>query len=697
VKNPFHLLSAMLLAATVCAPLQAEEGMWTFDNLPIKEMQNQYQFTPAADWLTHVQHAALRVSEGCSAAFVSADGLLMTNQHCIAACLAQISSQKQDFIAEGFYAHSRDQEVRCPQMEVDQLADVQDVTAQVDKAVQGLADDDLVNALHQIDGKLEGDCAGGDTRTWSCQVVSLYHGGRYALYKYRRHQDVRLVFTPESAIADFGGDPDNFNFPRYALDVAILRAYDRERPLQGEYLRFATRDPAAGELVFTAGNPGSTERGWTVAELETMRDQLLVPSLLYYSEMRGLLEQFAHEGPEQRRVAYANLSDVENLIKDYQGQLQALQDPVQMARKSAEESALRAWVMDDPARRAKYGDPWAAIATAEDNYRTLITRYRLLEQAWGFESRLFDSARTLLRAAAERVKPNGRRLAEFRDSNLPSIEQAVLSPVPTSYDYEELMLGWSLSKLRAALGADDPLVRRVLGRQSPEQLARAAVQGTKLDSVAYRRNLWYTDYDNLRMSDDPMLQLAMAVDDAARAVRKQYEEQVQAVLRKQGELIAQARFARDGLASYPDATFTLRLSYGQVRGWDEQNQPVPAFTDFAGLYSRATGSDPFALPRRWLDAKPRLNPKTAFDFVTTNDIVGGNSGSPIIDRDGDMVGLVFDGNIHSLGGDFWYDAADNRAVALDNGALLAALRNVYGMGQLADELVNGRAADSGQH
>ena len=684
-----RFLFGALAAGCLLAPAWAEEGMWTFDNLPVKELQSTYHYTPSAEWLAQVQQAAVRVGNGCSGAFVSADGLILTNQHCIDECLAELATPKQDFTADGFYAAGLGQESRCPDLEVDQLVESSDVTAEVQDALKGLEGERYFGALRFITSKLESDCVNGDARTWSCEVVGLYHGGRYALYKYRRYADVRLVFTPESSIANFGGDPDNFNFPRYCLDVAILRAYQRDKPAHTAYLPFRAGDPTDGELVFTAGNPGSTERGWTLAELNSLREDDIVPSLIYYSELRGVLEQFAKEGREQQRLAFANLSDIENAIKDYQGELEALQDQTQLDKKATEEAALRAWVTSDPARRAQYGDPWSAIAAAEVDYHDLVLRYRMLEQAWGFQSRLFDYARTLLRAAAERDKPNGRRLPEFRDSNLPAVEGSLLASTPSSPDYEELMLEWSLTRLRASLGADDPLVRRVLGRYSPQQVARTAVEGTRLDSAAYRKQLWENEQNIIDIAADPMIALARAVDADARSVRQAYEEKVQAVLRQQGELIAQARFARDGAASYPDATFTLRLSYGQVRGWQEPEGPVPTFTDLGGLYARATGSAPFQLPQRWLDARPRLDLKTAFNYVTTNDIVGGSSGSPVIDKDGKLVGLVFDGNIHSLGGDFWYDGRSNRAVALDNTAVLTALRKVYLMPQLADELVNG--------
>jgi len=670
------------------AASDADEGMWTFDNLPLKEMQSQYQFTPSADWLAHVQHAALRSKEGCSAAFVSADGLVITNQHCIGECLASISSPKHDYTLDGFYAYTRDQELRCPQMEMEQLTDTHDVTAEVSKTLKGLSGDDYVDAFRSVSSQLEQSCADGDTRRWNCEVVDLYHGGRYVLYKYRRYQDLRLVFTPEYAVAAFGGDPDNFNFPRYSLDVALLRAYDRGQPVKPEYLAFSTQASREGELVFTAGNPGTSARGRTLAELTALRDDDITPALVYYSELRGLLEEYAHEGPDQRRMAYANLGEVDNLIKAHQGQLEALQDQAQLERKAADEKALRDWVMADPVRRAEYGDPWSTIAAAEQRRHVLITRYRMLEQSWAFESRLFDYARLLVRGVEERDKANSRRLPEYRDANLPQVEQALFAEAPVSADYEEFMLGWSLSKMRETLGVDDPLVHKLLGRDSPEQVARAAIDGTRLDSASYRKRMW-ADMDFMEVSNDPLILMAAKVDKDARAVRKQYEQEVLTVIRAQSEVIAHARFAREGTGLYPDATFTLRLSYGQVQGWSEDSQKVPAFTDFGGLYARATGSAPFALPPRWLAAEAQLPLGTHLDFVTTNDIVGGSSGSPVIDREGKLVGLVFDGNIHSLGGDFWYDGDDNRAVAVDDQALLVALRKIYGMSALADELANG--------
>jgi len=689
--NRVALIAGLLMVCFFApATARAEEGMWTFDNLPLKEMQDHYRFTPSEDWLVNLEHAALRLKGGCSASFVSAEGLILTNRHCIEECLAELSMPSRDYVNDGYYARGHDQELRCPDVEADQLESSADVTDKVAAGLKGLTGDDYAEAFASVSARLEQDCADGDPRRWNCELVDLYHGGRYALYKYRRYQDLRLVFAPESAIADFGGDPDNFNFPRYCLDAALLRAYDRDQPVQDVYLHFAARDPAAGELVFTAGNPGATERGWTLTELAALRQDDITPTLVYYSELRGMLEEFAHEGQQQQRLAYANLTSVDNVIKSDLGQLEALEDQAQLAHKAADEQALHDWVEADPARAKQYGDPWSAIATAMARYHALVTRYRMLEQSWGFESRLFDYARMLVRGTDERAKPNSRRLSEFRDANLPQVKQALFTQVPISPDYEELMLGWSLTKLRAALGVDDPVVKSLLGKDSPEQVARQAVEGSRLDSAIIRRRMW-EEPDYLDISHDPMIRLAALVDKEARAVRKSYEDEVEAVVHAQNELIARARFARDGGAGYPDATFTLRLSYGEVQGWQEAGETVPAFTDFAGLYARATGNAPFRLPPSWVAAEPLLESSTPIDFVTTNDIVGGNSGSPVVDRDGRIVGLVFDGNIHSLGGDFWYDPASNRAVAVDNRALLAALRKVYSLPQLADELVNGHS------
>lgn len=681
---------ALAITALTSTSAWAGEGMWTMDNLPVQTLQKDYGFTPTPSWVKHVQTAALRLAGGCSGSFVSADGLVMTNHHCANSCLAQISTPERDFMQQAFIARDPKGEVRCPEIELNQLQSITDVTATVNAATQGKSGADFVSAQRGVISKLENDCAGKDAKQRRCEVVTLYQGGRYALYQYKRYQDVRVVFAPEQAIAFFGGDPDNFNFPRYDLDVTFLRAYENGKPAKTpSFFRFNTSGPKAGELVFTVGNPGSTQRGYTVAQLQSRRDDGLIPVGDYLNELRGVLWEYSRRGPEQARQASEDMFGIENSIKAFRGQLQTLLDPAFWSYKRDQEAALKAWVNEDSARKTAYGDPWAEIEQAEARYAGLATRYRMIERGQGFESRLFEIARTLVRGATERAKPNGERMPAFRDANLPALEQGLFSSAPVYPEFDRTRLSWSLEKFRQSLGADDSLVQQILGKQSPDQLATTAVDGSKLASIEERKRLWAGGLPAIEASTDPMIRLALAVDPAARAVRKQVEDEVDAPIRKASERIARARFTRDGDSVYPDATFTMRLSYGQVKGWQEPGRDVAPFTTFAGAYQRATGSDPFRLPERWIQAKDRLNLDTPFDFSSTNDIIGGNSGSPVINRDAEVVGLVFDGNIHSLGGAYWYDERLNRAVSVDSAALLEAVRVVYDLPALADELKTG--------
>jgi hypothetical protein len=632
----------------------------------------------------------VRLAEGCSGSFVSADGLVMTNHHCANDCLSQLSNNQTDYMANGFSVSKREDEPKCPEVELNQLDSISDVTAQVNAATAGKSGAQRIAAERAINSTIEQQCVAGDAKTWRCDVVTLYHGGRYALYKYRRFQDVRLVFAPEQSIAAFGGDPDNFNFPRYDLDVTFFRAYVDGKPAKTpQYLPFAKQGVKAGDMTFIVGNPGSTLRQAPWLQLANSRDQVWTPSYAYGSERRGLLWQYSRLGEQQTKQAQEDLYFADNSVKVIGGWLQALSDESFVARKQAADASLAAWIKADPARAAKYGDPWAEIAKAQQQGEVLAPRYNMIERGQGFDSSLFGDARTLVRAAAERGKPDAERLPAFRDANLPVLEQQLKSTAPVYPQYEQTLLSWSLEKMRQRLGADDDLVHQVLGKQSPDQLATALISGTKLADPAVREALWQGGEKAIAASTDPMIVLARSIDAQARAVRKQYEDQVDAPNRKATEAIAQALFARDGTASYPDATFTPRLSFGKVVGWNEGGKPVPPFTDFAGLYARATGADPFKLPDSWLKAKSSLDLSTPMNFVTDNDIVGGNSGSPVINRQGEAIGLVFDGNIHSLGGNFTYDGSNNRAVSVDTTALLEVVRKVYHLPQLADELRNG--------
>ncbi|WP_283150785.1 S46 family peptidase [Silvimonas soli] len=665
----------------------AAEGMWTLDNLPTARIQQQYDFIPKQDWIDKVMHASVRIAGGCSASFISPSGLVLSNHHCALSCVEQLSTAKKDYVHDGFLAATPGQEVRCPEIELNRLDQITDVTDTVKKATEGLDGSAFKQAQNAVKATLAQACVGDDKTTTRCDVVDLYHGGRYDLYKYHRYQDVRLVFVPEKAMGFFGGDPDNFNFPRYDLDMSLLRAYENGKPaVVKDYFPLNRNGAQPGELTFVTGNPGMTQRLLTVAQLETTRDVRLVHSLLRLSQMRGMLTEYSRSSDEAARVASTHLFGVENTYKARYGQLEALLNPALLEQKRKDEASLRAFVAGNPALQAKVGGAWDAIAQAELKYRDLENDYLTKEIGIAFDSRYFDIARDVLRGGDERPQANAKRLPEFNESALPQLEQRLFSSAPIYPDFEQARLTASLTKMRELLGADDPFVKQVLGKQSPAQVAAQLVNGTHLGDVAARRALWQGGKNAVAASNDPFIVLARLVDPAARSIRKQYEDSVESVEQKNAELIAQARFAQAGTGVYPDATFTLRLSYGEVRGWKEHGRDIAPYTDLAGLFGRATGAEPFALPQSWLAAKDRLNLQQRLDFVTTNDIIGGNSGSPVINRNGQIVGLIFDGNIHSLGGAFYYDETLNRSVAVHSGAILEALDKIYGAGALVKEM-----------
>ena len=677
----------LLLALVTSTGAFADEGMWTPDNLPTAQVQANHGFTPDAKWAEHVQKAALRLAGGCSGSFVSPNGLVLTNHHCVNSCVQQLSTADKDYIKSGFLAKAQQDEVKCPEIELNRLDRITDVTARVKQATAGKSGEDFSKAAKAVKSQIEKECVGKNSTDTRCDVVDLYHGGVYNLYRYHRFQDARLVFAPELAMAFFGGDPDNFNFPRYDLDMALLRAYENGKPAKvADYFPFSENGAADGEMTVIVGNPGGTDRQLTIAQLEVARDLDLIPRLFLLAESRGLLERFRSESPENWRIAQNDLFGVENSYKALRGRLQALQDPAVFALKHAQETGLRDFVNADPARKAKYGAAWDEIAKALDAYRNIETRYKFIESRRGFSSEYYGFARNLVRGTIEREKPNAERLREYTDSKLPSVTQALFSTAPVYPDYEEVTLAWSLTKLREWLGSTDPFVTQVLGKESPEAFAKRLVKGTKLGDPAVRKALWEGGADAVAKSDDPFIVLARQVDPAARAIRARNENEVESVIDKNAELIAAARFEKDGTSVYPDATFTQRFSFGAVKGWDEKGVAVEPFTDIGGTFAHATGFYPLALPESWLDAKNDLNLTQRMNFTSSNDIIGGNSGSPVINAKAQVVGLVFDGNIHSLGGNYWYDARLNRAVSVHSGAMLEALRNVYHADRLVREI-----------
>jgi hypothetical protein len=680
-----------LLLIGGAAPARADEGMWTFDNFPKQKVRATYGFDPTDEWLEQVRLSAVRLASGCSGSFVSADGLVLTNHHCVYECLQQISTADKDFTRSGFPAPTGGEEVQCGEIEINQLVGIEDVTAKLREVTRGKSGKEFAEAQREAMNRMETACAEGDR--FVCEVVTLYHGGRYGLYKYRTYRDVRLVFAGETQAAYFGGDPDNFNFPRYCFDAAFLRVYEDGKPAATPaHFRWNAAGPKDGDLVFVPGNPGGTDRLLTVAQLEYLRDVRYPAAFLRLAELRGLLTQFAKQDANARRISQDMLLYIENGLKAMRGEYATLTDRSFMNRRSKEEEGLRERIAKIPERRKTYGGAWQAIAQAQGSKRRLGVSYTAIESRYGFASTLFRHARTLVRAAEELPKPNAARLREFSDGALPSLKQALFSAAPIEPPLEMLLLEHSLAKLREHLGADDPFVRKVLGKESPENLARSLVTGTRLADVAVRKALWEGGRKAVEASDDPLIRLARLVDPDARAVRAAWESEVEAPETKNAELIAQAWFDDQGTGTYPDGTFTPRLAFGTVKGWQERDRTIAPFTTFAGLFDRVTGQDPYALPDRWMQAQSKLNPATPMNFVGDIDITGGNSGSPIVSRDRAVVGLLFDGNIHSLGGNFWFDPALNRAVAVHPAAITEALRVVYGAGRLVEELTNGGIA-----
>ncbi len=688
IRNAF-LFVLVTAGCWAARPASADEGMWTFDRFPSAAVATSHGVQIDQAWLDHVRQSVVRLS-GCTASFVSANGLILTNHHCVEGCLAEHSTREKSLIDSGVLATRGEDELRCASQIADVLVATENVTARVTEATRGSDERAAKEQRRQALTDLEQGCeeaAKSKGTPLKCEAVTLYGGGEYWLYEYRRYTDVRLVFTPEDAIAAFGGDPDNFQFPRWDLDMALLRAYVDGHPAPTpQHLTIDFDGPKAGETVFVAGHPGSTDRELTVAQLTELRNFELPPWLLGASELRGRLIQFAKTSPAAERIARERLFGLENSIKVRRKLLDALLDDGLMQRKREDEKNLRERVASDPALSASVGDPWARIEAAEKVQPTFLLRHTYLEDATGFNSRLFRYARTLLRGVVERDKPNADRLREYTDAALPRLEQQLAAPTPLYPELEELTLSYSLERMREWLGPDDPVVRRLLATESPDSLAHKLVTGSKLGDPDDRMRLWKGGKVAVEASHDAMIELARSIDPDARALRKRQEDEVDAITEVAGEAIAKARFAVFGTTVYPDATFTLRLSVGTVQGWDENGTAVPPFTQIDRMFERATGKAPFAVPPSWTKARAALDLKTPFNVSTNNDIVGGNSGSPLIDASGRIVGLIFDGNIHSISGSYWFDAAQNRAVAVDTAAIREALTKVYHAGRLADEL-----------
>ena len=672
--------TSLCTASLISVPATADEGMWTVNHFPRQMVKQKHGFDATDAWLEHVRLGSVRFNSGGSGAFVSSRGLVMTNHHVGADCIHKLGATGKDYIADGFVAKTADTELKCPDLELNVLTAIDDVTALVKAAEKpGMTPAAANTAQKEQMASIEKQCATATGQR--CDVVTLYHGGIYNLYKYKKFTDVRLVFAPEGQIAFFGGDPDNFTFPRFDYDMALFRAYDNGKPVTPQhFLQWSGQGAKEGDLVFTSGHPGTTSRLHTLAQLEMLRDLQYPTRLADLARVHEVLVQYAKTSVEAQRQAHTPLFGVENGQKAITGYLKGLKDATAIRSRQVAETAAR----KNPDAAKAIDD----IAKSQVAYRALFQRL-VLTEGFTFQSKLFGLARHLVRLEAEKKLPSEKRLREYRDSNLPSVELAVFSGAPIYAALEEALVADALTHLEKTLGAKDPLVVQALAGQTPAVRAKALVAGCKLAAVAERKRL-AAEGKALETTTDPMIALAKAVDAEARALRKRFEDEVEGPVRQGQSAIARAAFAAHGTDLYPDATFTLRISFGKVVGYTEDDgTKVAPLTTIGGLYARsdkAGGKAPWNLPKRWVDARKKLDSATPMNAASTNDIIGGNSGSPVVDKKGELVGLIFDGNIQSLAGQFLFDDRQNRAVWVASQALLAGLRTVYDAGFLADEL-----------
>jgi hypothetical protein len=687
-KSHFRFLAAALgiCALFAVAGARADEGMWTFDNPPLQHLQQKYNFTPSQQWLEHVRLSSVRMNDGGSASFISPHGLILTNHHVALGQLQKNSNAQRNYVRDGFYAATQAEEMKSPDAEVNVLVALENVTDRVAAAVKGAKTPEAEFAARRaVMAQIEKEST--EKTGLRSDIVTLYQGGEYWLYRYKKYTDVRLVFAPEQEIAFWGGDPDNFTYPRYDLDMAIFRVYEDGKPVDSaNYLKWNPKGIAENDLVFVSGHPGTTERLDTVAQLETLRDSAEPLAIKNLKSRMETLRKYAAGGEEQARQTTSLLFSAANSLKAREGRLKGLLDPNVMAKKQSDEKEFRAKVTANPEWRTAYAGAWDAIADAQ---KKSVSRAK--EQTFRtLDSQLATLAMRIVQYVAEIRKPDGERLSSYHDAQLESLRQSMFSPAPIYPALETARIAGALQTALNELGANDAFVKAALAGRTPQAAAAALLSGTKLTDPAFRKQLVDGGEAAVNASTDPMIVAARQLDPIRRELTKWLEDNVSSVTQRAGEQLGKARFSAYGKTTYPDANFTLRLSYGQVKGYAMNGTIAPYKTTFYGLYDRAQSFDfkaPFALPPRYVEGRTKLDLSTPFDFVTTNDVVGGNSGSPVIDRNGELVGLVFDGNIESLVGDYVYDVDTNRTVAVNTAAMTEALRKLYGAQKLVDELL----------
>jgi hypothetical protein len=681
-------LPAALLTLLLVLPMFADEGMWLFNSFPKDAVQKKYGFAVTQDWLDNLRLASISFG-GASGSFVSPDGLVLTNHHVGRGAVQNLSTKDRDLMKTGFYARTRAEELKVPGMELRVLYEIEDVTAKVLGAEKpGLTPAEAADARGKVIATLEKETT--EKTGLRSAVVTLYSGGLYHLYKFKTHSDVRLVFAPEYLIAFFGGDQDNFTYPRFDLDICLFRIYENGQPFKSEhYIQWAPKGVREGDLVFASGHPGSTGRLLTYAQLEFLRDTSYPFTIANYKRRQAYMRDYSRRGQEEARIANRSLFGVENSLKATIGYQSGLLDKALMEKKLKDEQAFRAELAKSPDLQKEFASAWDEIAEAQRTYATFYKPFTFFERANGFSTTYFGVARNLVRLAMEKPKPNAERLREFRDAGLPSLERGLLSPAPIYDEFEALRLADSLAQLKEELG-ETPEVRWILGDRSPQDVARELVSGTKLKDLDLRKKLMAGGLDAVYQCPDPMIKLALLVDPVSRGLRARYEKEVDAVETRNGARIAQVLFKLKGTSIPPDATGTLRMSFGVVKGYLESEKKIPFETTYAGLYEKsqkAGNKDPYELPESYLEKKAAVNPATPINFVTTCDSIGGNSGSPVVNRKGEFVGVLFDGNIQSLPTRFVYDDKISRSVMVHAQGIVEALLKIYDAKPLVDEIL----------
>lgn len=680
------LAAALFTLAAGSAAQAREEGMWTFDNFPIARANQTLGTSIDQAWLDRVRLSSVKFG-GCSAGLVSGEGLIMTNNHCVATCVANLSTQAVNYAETGFTPRTREEELKCPGATAEILTDITDVTERMHAAGAGLEGQAFTRARDAEAGRIEQEACGGDPNR-RCQVVTLYRGGQFKLYTYRKYSDVRLAFAPEDRAATFGGDLDNFSFPRFAIDAAFIRLYENGAPAATptHFVWNASR-PVEGTPVFVSGSPGATQRLLTQDQLMTIRDVVLPMDQLIASELRGRLIRYSEEGERQAFEAMDPIVSLENTYKRGRGRMAALIDPGFMAMKAEAEADFR--------ERAERGDenPWTVLSGVQPVARELYPAMALLEGGTGMGttpvaggSQLFSWARTLVRGAQERARPSAERLPEYADSRLSAVQAGLFAERPVYPGLEQVRMEWWLSKTREWLTVDDPRVRELLGQESPEQLSARLIEGTTLADPAVRRALWEGGLAAVEASQDPLIQYLLSIQDETRAIRAEWEEKVQAPTDRASEQLAALRFQAYGDSVYPDATGTLRLTYGKIEGSDVPGQRWGPFTTFDGLWDRATGAPPFDVAPKLLAARDRIDGSTVMNMTLSSDTIGGSSGSPVVNAAGEILGANFDSTVLTQRNAYGYDRNTNRSVIVTTGAVTTALRDVYGMERLVREL-----------